>query len=63
MDPSDIEAEVFAFLCQKYVQRADARQKSMGLQYTEAETHGLAADMAKLFVRMAPRLQEDEADA
>jgi hypothetical protein len=34
----------FAFLCQKYVQRADDRQKEMGLQYTEAETHDLAKE-------------------
>lgn len=39
------EQEVFAFLNRKYVQRADARQKEMGLQYTEAETHDLAKEI------------------
>lgn len=43
------EEEIFVFLCQKYVQRADARQKKMGLQYTEAGTHDLAAELAKFF--------------
>jgi hypothetical protein len=32
----------FQFLCKKYVQRADDRQKTLGLQYTTAETHDLA---------------------
>lgn len=36
----------FGFLCRKYVQRADARQSEMGLQYTEAETHDLARAVA-----------------
>lgn len=39
------EQEVFAFLNRKYVQRADERQKKMGLQYTEAETHDLAEEI------------------
>lgn len=39
------EQEVFAFLNRKYVQRADERQKEMGLQYTEAETHDLAKEI------------------
>lgn len=38
---------VFKYLCQKYVQRSDARQKEMGLQYTEAETHDLAKTIAE----------------
>lgn len=38
---------IFEFLCGKYVQRADDRQKQMGLQYTEAETHDLARELAK----------------
>jgi len=42
-----LEAEWFQWLCRKYVQRADDRQRSMGLQYTEAETHNLAAEIAK----------------
>lgn len=40
------EQAIFEFLCRKYVQRSDARQKSMGLQYTEAETHDLAREMS-----------------
>lgn len=32
----------FNWLCSKYVQQQDARQKEMGLQYTTAETHDLA---------------------
>jgi hypothetical protein len=43
----DLEELLFAFLVRKYVQRADARQKSMGLQYIEAETHDLAREIAK----------------
>lgn len=39
------EQEVFAFLNRKYVQRADERQKEMGLQYTAAETHDLAKEI------------------
>lgn len=40
---------VFEFLCRKYVQRQDARQKSMGLHYTEAETHDLANALVREF--------------
>lgn len=36
------EEQIFAFLCRKYVQRADSRHREMGLQYMEAETHDLA---------------------
>jgi hypothetical protein len=43
----ELEAELFAFLRRKYVQRADARQKAMGLVYTEAETHDLAREIAR----------------
>lgn len=43
------EKEIYDFLCQKYVQRADARQMSLGLQYTEAETHDLARELVKRF--------------
>jgi hypothetical protein len=42
LTPEQVEKAIFNLLCQKYVQRADDRQKSMGLQYTEAETHDLA---------------------
>lgn len=41
------ETTLFDLLSRKYVQRADARQKTMGLQYTEAETH----DLAKVITR------------
>ena len=41
-----LESDLFAFLCRKYVQRADELQKAMGLQYTEAETHDLAKMIA-----------------
>lgn len=40
-----LEEDIFAFLCRKYVQRSDDRQKAMGLQYTEAETHDLAHEI------------------
>ena len=43
----DLEAELFAFLTRKYVQRSDYRQTAMGLQYTEAETHDLAKEIAR----------------
>ena len=45
-----LEKEIFAFLIRKYVQRADERQKAMDLQYMEAETHDLAAEIA-LFIK------------
>lgn len=41
------EATIFEFLTRKYVQRADARQADLGLQYMEAETHDLARELAK----------------
>lgn len=43
-----LEAYMFAFYCRKYVQRADSRQKEMGLQYTEVETHDLAKETARV---------------
>ncbi len=43
------EKAIFEFLCRKYVQRSDQRQKAMGLQYTEAETHDLAQELAAFF--------------
>lgn len=43
----DAERALFAFFCRKYVQRSDDRQRSMGLQYTEAETHDLAKETAR----------------
>jgi len=42
-----LEEEVFQLLTRVYVQRADQRQKAMGLQYTLAETHDLAKTVAK----------------
>lgn len=42
--------KLFYYLCRKYVQRADARQKELGLQYTEAETHDLAECVARWFI-------------
>jgi hypothetical protein len=47
--PSTLEVMLFGFLCQKYVQRADDRQKAMGLLYTEAETHDLARELSLWF--------------
>lgn len=51
IDISDEELAyvIFTFFENKYVQRADDRQKSMGLQYTNAETHDLSRETAKLF--------------
>ena len=40
--------QLFSFLNRKYVQRADDRQRAMGLQYMEAETHDLARELAAL---------------
>lgn len=39
------EPAILEWLCKKYVQRADDRQKALGLQYTEAETHDLAREI------------------
>lgn len=46
--------EMFEFLCRKYVQRADDRQKRMGLQYTTAETHDLAEEVVKYLKTYQP---------
>lgn len=51
--PFDFEDELFTFLHQKYVQRADERQKAMGLIYMEAETHDLAKEIARFARRLA----------
>lgn len=45
-EPPDAQM-IFDFLSQKYVQRSDARQRTMGLQYLEAETHDLADELAR----------------
>lgn len=42
------EEIIFSRLSAKYVQRADERQKAMGLQYTTAETHDLARFISDL---------------
>lgn len=51
---STLEQVLFLFLERKYVQRADARQREMGLQYMEAETHDLAKELAKLIKAQYP---------
>ena len=43
---SATEKAIFEWLCRKYVQRSDEGQKAMGLQYTTAETHDLARELA-----------------
>lgn len=58
--PDHIEESVFSFLTAKYVQRADDRQKAMGLQYTEAETHDLAKEVSRLFTPAVEAHQEVE---
>lgn len=45
---------LFAFLNRRYVQRADARQKAMGLQYTTAEAHDLALELADFIQDQLP---------
>jgi hypothetical protein len=45
-DLSPLAREAFDLICRKCVQRADERQKAMGLQYTTVETHDLARMMA-----------------
>jgi hypothetical protein len=37
---------LFQFLCSKYIQHQDQRQKDMLLQYMEAETHDLAKELS-----------------
>jgi hypothetical protein len=58
---TDLQTEIFEFLTRKYVQRADDRQKSMGLQYTEAETHDLAAEIAR-FIETRDKVMLDKID-
>lgn len=43
------EKALFDFLCRKWIPRSDERQKSMGLQYTLAETHDLAKELSRFF--------------
>ena len=42
-----LENQIFEWLLRKYVQRADTRQRSLGLVYMEAETHDLAKEIAR----------------
>lgn len=49
-EPIDDEAAVVRWLSRSYVQRSDDRQKAMGLQYTEAETHDLAASFFRKYL-------------
>lgn len=58
----ELETDLFAFLCAKYVQRADDRQKAMGLQYTEAETRDLARTVARWIAARAQGPGEAVAD-
>jgi hypothetical protein len=43
--------KVLDFLDHKYVARADARQKEMGLSYIEAERNDLAREITKFIER------------
>lgn len=43
--------DLFIFLSRKYVQTSDSRQRTMGLQYTTAETHDLAKEIANFVDR------------
>jgi hypothetical protein len=54
---SDVEQALFDFLNRKYVQRSDVRQKAMGLQYMEAETHDLAAEIARFLATLPISIQ------
>lgn len=46
---SPLEKDIFDFLCKKYIQLQDDRQKEMGIHYTTAETHDLAKEMERFF--------------
>lgn len=45
-----LEADIHDFLCRRYVQHADERQREMGLQYTKAEARDLARSIAAFVV-------------
>lgn len=49
----ELERDLFALLCKKYVQRSDERQTAMGLQYTTAETRDLARTIARFLTLRA----------
>lgn len=52
LEQFELAQMLFAFYQRKYVQRADDRQKQMGLVYTEAETHDLARETAKFIASL-----------
>lgn len=60
LNHQDLQGAILLWLQKTYVQRSDIRQKAMGLQYTEAETHELSNSLAALFQSLsiaAPKLQ------
>lgn len=52
MTEKELEDYALETLKRKYVQRADQRQKDMGLSYTEAETTDLARTMARYAINV-----------
>lgn len=50
-DLANLKEALFDFLCKKYIQRCDMRQKEMGLLYTTAETHDLAKELERFLLR------------
>lgn len=54
---SETEESIFRFLCLKYTQQYDVRQKPLGLQYIQAETHNLARELT-IFFRAMMREQD-----
>lgn len=50
-----LQEEALLLLKRRYVQRADERQKQMGLSYTEAETTELAKTIAAFAYNRMPR--------
>lgn len=52
------ENGLFAFLCRKYRQHAEARQREMGLQYTTAETHDLAKEIFRFVAARCAALEK-----
>ena len=41
-----VEEKIYDYLCRKYVQKGDIRQRADGLSYMKAETHDLAREIA-----------------
>ena len=54
--------ELFAWLCTRYVQNQDSRQKSMGLQYMSAETHDMAEAISRRAQAAATAVARPRAD-